>query len=138
MTTSLLELLIAAKKENYQISKLQSEQYDIICVYRSSDAVKYKQIEFLSDLRGFVCEPKQTLIFGDFNFNAVCPNQNYILRELESWNFKQLIQNPTHVQGGVIDHCYITNTIPAASVMMSQKPVYYTDHDIIKVTIKHA
>ena len=38
-------------KENYQISKLHSEKYDIICVYHSSDSVKAKQIDFLSNLR---------------------------------------------------------------------------------------
>ena len=80
----------------------------------------------------------KTLILGDFNCNAVCPNQNFILRMLENWNFKQLIQNPTHIQGGVIDHCYITNTFPIDTVSVSQKPVYYTDHDIIKVTMKNA
>ena len=126
------------KKENYQITKLQSEKYDIVCVYRSSDSVKSNQIKFLSDLRNFILESNQTLIFGDFNFDAVCPNQNFILRQLENWNFQQLIQNPTHIQGGVIDHCYINNTFPISSVEVSQKPVYYTDHDIIKVIMKNA
>ena len=137
VTTSLLELLIAAKKENYQISKLQSEKYDIICVYHSSDSIKSNQKMFLADLRNFICKQNQTLIFGDFNFNVICPNQNFILIELETWNFKQVLQNPTHVQEGVIDHCYMTNTFPIHSVLVSQKPVYYTDHDIIKVTIRH-
>ena len=125
------------KKENYQISKLSSEKYDIVSVYRSSDSVKSNMIEFLTDLRTLLSSNKNTLILGDFNSNAVCLNKNFILSELENWNFKQLVQNPTHVQGGVIDHCYITNTFPIGSVLVSQKPVYYTDHDIITVTIKH-
>jgi exonuclease III len=33
-------------KENYQISKIQSDKYDIICVYRSSNSVKTIQIDF--------------------------------------------------------------------------------------------
>ena len=92
-------------------------------------------IDFLTDLKTLLSIDKKTFILGDFNFNAVCPDQNFILRELENWKFKQLIQNPTHIQGGVIDRCYISNTFPLGSVSVSQKPVYYTDHDIIKVTL---
>ena len=124
------------KKENYQISKLNSEKCDIISVYRSSDSSKSNMITFLSDLRTLLHTNRKTLILGDFNFNALCAEQNFILRELENWNFKQLIQNPTHIQGGVIDHCYISNTFPIGAVSVSQKPIYYMDHDIIKVTIK--
>ena len=124
------------KKENYQLSKLQSEKYDIICVYRSSDSVKSNKIKFLADLRDFIYTTNKTIILGDFNFNALCPNENLILRELENWNFKLLIQIPTHVQGGVIDHCYISNNFPFNLISLSQKSVYYTDHDIIKVNIR--
>ena len=123
------------KKEKYQISKLESEKLDIIAVYRSSDSSKSSMIDFLSDMRTLIFKKKKILILGDFNFNASCQDQNYILRQLENWNFKQLIQNPTHIQGGVIDHCYISNNLPLDSISLSQKSVYYTDHDIIEVTI---
>ena len=124
------------KKENYQISKLSSEKYDIISVYRSSDSVESNMIDFLTDLRTLLCTNKNTLILGDFNFDASSQNKNFLLRGLENWNFKQLIQDPTHVQGGVIDHCYISNDVPICSISLYQKSVYYTDHDIIEVTIK--
>ena len=125
------------RKENYQISKLHAEKFDIISVYCSSDSSKSNMIDFLTELRILLCTNKRNLILGDFNLNARCQNQNFILRELENWNFKQLVQNPTHIQGGVIDHCYISNTFPIDSLVVSQKPVYYTDHDIIKVTMRH-
>ena len=92
-------------------------------------------IEFLSDIRTLIFTKKKTLILGDFNFNALCQDQNYILRELENWNFKQLIQNPTHIQGGVIDHCYISRNLPLSSIFFPQESVYYTDHDIIEIKI---
>ena len=124
------------KKENYQISKLSSEKYDIVSVYRSSDSVKSNMVDFLTDLRTLLSTKKKTLILGDFNFNASSQKKNFLLRGLENWNFKQLIQDPTHVQGGVIDHCYISNDVPICSISLYQKSVYYTDHDIIEVTIK--
>ena len=108
---------------------------DIIAVYRSSDSSRSNRIDFLSDMRTLISTKNKTLILGDFNINALCPDQNCILRELENWNFKQLVQNPTHIQGGVIDHCYLSNNLPLGSISISQKSVYYTDHDIIEVTI---
>ena len=118
-----------------QISKLNSEKLDIIAVYRSSDSSRSNMIDFLSEMRTLISTKNKTLILGDFNFNALCQDQNYILRELENWNFKQLVQTPTHIQGRVIDHCYISNNMPLGSISLAQKSVYYTDHDIIEVTI---
>ena len=122
-------------KQDYQISKLQSLEYEIICVYRSSDSVKSSQINFLMDLRKMISENKRTIILGDFNFNALCPKQNFIFGELETWNFKQIIKEPTHIQGGLIDHCYVSNTLNLNSVSATQKSVYYTDHDIIEIIV---
>ena len=51
--------------------------------------------------------------------------------------FQTLVQNPTHIQGEIIDHCYISNMFPMDSLVVSQKSVYYTDHDIIRITMKH-
>ena len=123
-------------KQNYQISKVKSPEYDIICVYRSSDSVKSSQINFLIDLRGMISEQKKTLILGDFNCNAFCSKQNFILEELETWNFTQILREPTHIQGGLIDHCYVSKNIPMITVSCNQKSVYYTDHDIIDLRIK--
>ena len=88
-------------KQNYQISKVKSPEYDIICVYRSSDSVKSSQINFLIDLRGMISEHKKTFILGDFNCNAFCSKQNFILEELETWNFTQILREPSqHISKG--------------------------------------
>ena len=88
----------------------------------------------MADLRELIVTNKKTLILGDFNFNALNPEQSFILSELENWNFRQIIQKPTHIQGGLIDHCYISN-LPICCISLSQRSVYYTDHDIIEVKI---
>ena len=105
-------------------------------MYRSSDTSRSNMIDFLIDMKTLISTKNKTLILGDFNVNALCQDQNYIMRELETWNFKQLVQNPTHIQGGVIDHCYLSNNLPIGSISLSQKSVYYTDHDIIELKIK--
>ena len=121
--------------EKYQISKIRSKKYDIICVYRSSDTCKSNQISFLNDLHRLLDIKRKTFILGDFNFDALSHDRNLILIELENWNFKQLIENATHIKGGLIDHCYISDNINPVSLTVYQKSVYYTDHDIIPVIV---
>ena len=121
--------------EKYQISKIQSKKYDIICVYRSTDTCKTNQIKFLNDLHSLLNIKRQTFILGDFNFDALLPEKNLILKELQNWNFKQLVEKATHIKGGLIDHCYISDNIDPLTVTINQKSVYYTDHDIIPVLV---
>ena len=121
--------------EKYQISKIRSKKYDIICVYRSTDICKTNQIKFLNDLHSLLNIKRQTFILGDFNFDALLPEKNLILKELQNWNFKQIVEKATHIKGGLIDHCYISDNINPLSVIVNQKSVYYTDHDIIPVFV---
>ena len=41
-----------------------------------------------------------------------------------------------HIQGGLIDHCYMSDNISSSSVSLSQKSVYYTDDDINELIIR--
>ena len=123
--------------EKYQISKLQSSAFDIICVYRSSDSGRETQINFLKDLHSLLSIKRKTFILGDFNFDILCTEINLIFTELNNWNFKQWIQNATHIQGGLIDHCYMSDNIDPNLVTVEQKSVYYTDHDLITLKVKY-
>ena len=69
-------------------------------------------------------------VLGDFNFNALSSERNLILRELENLNFRKIVEFPTHILGGLIDHCYLSDNISPESVYFLQKSVYYTDHDV--------
>ena len=91
-----------------------------MCAYRSSDSGKTIQINFLRDLNSLIKVNRKTFILGDFNFNALAPEKNLILRELENWNFKQIVDKPTHIQGGLIDHCYKSDNIPENSLFQSK------------------
>ena len=74
-------------------------------------------------------------VLGDFNFNALSTERNLILRELENWNFRQIVEFPTHILGGLIVHCYLSDNISPKSVHFLQKSVYYTDHYVEQLII---
>ena len=61
--------------------------------------------------------------------------KNSIMHEIEKLGFSQLLHQPTHILGGLIDHCYVAKNVEDSSYEISQKSVYFTDHDIIEIRI---
>ena len=120
-------------EEGFQMSKLVSEDYDIISVYRSSDFNQVNQQRFTRILINMVNINRKTIIFGDFNMNISCDKTSVLYKSMSISGFSQLIKEPTHIQGGIIDHCYVSKNIMVNNVKLIQKPVYYTDHDILEV-----
>ena len=56
--------------------KKESDEFDIISVYRSSDSNQSKQYNFSKQVLSMVNEYKKTLILGDFNFSALVNADN--------------------------------------------------------------
>ena len=122
---------IDISKNEYQMSKFCSDDYDVICIYRSTNNTSAGQLKFLEDLNELVNPSRKTMVVGDFN--AVYPD-NPISRELHSWDFENVVAQPTHIEGNMIDHWYIAN-IPREKIILKQNPVYYSDHDLLEVSI---
>ena len=52
-------------------------------------------------------------------------------------NFKQLVQQPTHIPGRLIDHAYILNPENDQEIFTERYSPYYTDHDAICITLRN-
>ena len=121
--------------QDMQVTRLTSENLDIIAVYRSSrgslTVLKNKLMQLISD------KDKPVLITGDFNLCYLTQKNNQISRELERDGCQQMMRYPTHVKGGHIDHVYWRDEgkIWEKPVIERYRP-YYTDHDASLVTIK--
>ena len=74
---------------------------------------------------------RRQILFGDFNIEAT---GNLISREFKSWNFTQLVNFPTHEDGGTIDFCLVSDKIPLSSVELRQRAVPWSDHDFLQLT----
>ena len=125
--------MLDVKEDRYQMSKLESNEYDVICAYRSSDSNPENQQTFASVLMSMVNIQKITFILGDFNFNSSGNESSVLIKVMSDFGFSQLVKEPINNQGGIIDHCYLSNIILPNDVKLTQKPVYYTDHDILEV-----
>ena len=117
-------------KQEYQMSLFCSDEYDVICVYRSTDNSSAGILNFLEDLNELINRNRRTFIVGDFNI--IFPD-NPISRELFSVDFDNVVTKPTHIDGNLIDHLY-TN-IRKDEIFLKQTPVYYSDHDLLKLAV---
>ena len=108
--------------ENFQIlSGLYNEKIQVFVLYLSKEANFKDIIEILQ--QWMIARP--TIVIGDFNYQA--SEENMLSTFLHSKGLMQIVKRPTHVDGGIIDHCYVPsewkNTINAEYFF-----TYYTDH----------
>ena len=120
-------------KPNYQMTKIISVNMDIINVYRSSSA---ENLAFINDLCELLDSKKHTLILGDFNICFLKENNNKVFTTLRRLGFKQLVERPSHILGGLIDlvFCYCPEVDVPYDV--KQTAQYYLDHDLIIISGK--
>ena len=86
--------------ECFQMVKISSDKMDVINVYRSSDA---NNSQFLTELLKLIKASKRTLIIGDFNLCYLNQKSHQVFVALESIEFHQLVEKPTHMEGRLID-----------------------------------
>ena len=91
--------------------------------------------ELLGVLRLLICQDKSYVIGGDFNLDLIKKRSNSLTSFLTSQGFKQLVTKATHIQGGLIDHCY-ARIINECSYEIDAIGKVYSDHDSLCFTLK--
>ena len=90
-------------KDNIQISKFCSFVLDVIVLYRSQSASYLKCKSYIDT----TLDPrKNQFIIGDFNFCFINDSSNATAEYLRRQNFRQLVQEPTHIGGHLLDQAY--------------------------------
>ena len=119
---------------NTQITKFNTENLDVINVYRSSDG---NSAELLTKLIDMMTTEKAVLITGDFNICMMNNEKNRMSQGLmEKEKFIQLMTEATHIQGGHIDHVYWRNFLDLwTGPVVERYSPYYSDHDASCITI---
>ena len=104
-------------------------RFDLISIYRSQD----EKEEIFQDILNLIDTEKPTIILGDLNLNILkCPEHS-MLRNLKDLSFKQLVQTPTHEQGGLLDLVFLSHHFNQNEVTIENVSVYYSDHDLIHI-----
>jgi hypothetical protein len=116
--------------ETFQVIKISVESLDIISAYRSSDRGNLS--DFTNRIVALVDREKPTIVCGDININYLKDNANEFSHQLSIVGFRQLVKEPTHIAGGLLDHFYAY--FPKKTMKISEQfihPLYFSDHDAI-------
>ena len=81
---------------NIQLTKITMSQLDIVTIYRSQEEPLLRAVHFLQNL---INPQKDTLVIGDFNYDA--NKENELSKYLDREGFTQLVTLPTHIRGGI-------------------------------------
>ena len=124
---------IDIKEENLQLSKFTSDVIELVVLYRSQNG-DHKQLTQI--LEPLLDQKKPLLVVGDFNFcfmeNSVNPTKKYFHENF----FAQLLQEPTHIEGNMLDHAHIRDLKRVNKYMTELHSKYYTDHKAVAVLLK--
>ena len=121
------------KKPHLQMTKMSSNQLDVIVIYRSQEE-NYKSvkdhIETLTNMN------KTTMIIGDLNY-CHKSEKNELSEYLKEKGFRQQVTDATHIQGAILDQVHFRSIKPASAIVVELCPTYYTydDHDMITVLL---
>ena len=74
------------------------------------------------------------MVVGDFNF---CYHEsNSTLKYLINNNFNQLIQEPTHIDGNILDQAHVRDVKGKFKYFQEVHSKYYSDHKGISIIIQ--
>ena len=119
--------------DGYSMSKLSSQDLDVIGVYKSRLG---KLQDIITQLEDMIDDKKITVIGGDFNICILKHPHNLMTNKLKELHFDQTVKQATQIDGGLIDHLYIKKRKGQdISWVVEVLPKYYSDHDCICVTL---
>ena len=119
--------------EKFQANKFQHIDVDLICLYRSQIG---NSITFLQDLTKLIDIRRPTMIMGDFNCCYRENIDNKLVQGLLNLGFKQLVHEPTYIQGRTIDHAYLLDQQQTLRASIERYSPYYSDHDAIGICLR--
>ena len=114
--------------KTHQMTKVSKNDFCFINVYRSNGADNQ---QFLLDLDELTRDPATYVLVGDFNENFLCDPKPTLVRQLNARGFIQIVDSPTHIHGGCLDHVYVNQSQPTLATEVSFRN--YTDHAAITV-----
>jgi exonuclease III len=121
------------KKPDMQISKFTSSSLDIILLYRSQSA---NFSELNQEIESLTNREKPQLVIGDFNFCYLTHTSNATRNYLLGDSFTQLIEEPTHIDGHLLDQAYLRDMDRVLDCTVEVQSKYYTDHKGLAIVIK--
>ena len=121
----------AIKTQDFQMASYKSKSRYLINIYASQKASSSILLSNLGDVLDSIDYMSETFIFGDFNICYKTESNHAVVKHLLDIGFQQLVEEPTHSEGRLLDHVYVRN--PSSTYTIFQHSLPYLDHDMIHV-----
>ena len=115
------------KNEKFSAILVKTSLMDILFVYLSN-GFDWKALKKI--LEDFIQSKNDLAVIGDTNINYLSEDDNFT-KFMKNKKFVQMIQQPTHESGGLLDQIYINESLSKKNPKCFQKAVYFSDHDAI-------
>ena len=116
--------------KTHQMIKVSRNGFHVINVYCSKGANN----QLLLDLDALTKDPETYIVVGDFNENFLCNPKPTFVRQMNAKGFIQIVDLPTHIQGGCLDHVYVKQSQWKLATEVNFRT--YTDHAAITVMVE--
>ena len=121
--------------DSCQITKISSNNIDVINVYRSKDCdlEEFKLMIFkMIDANDMF---RKVLICGDLNIHYTEETSNSFVKKIvDEYKFEQLVTDPTHDGGNTLDHVYVSQALQGR-VVVEKTCSYFSDHDLLTIKV---
>ena len=77
------------------------------------------------------------MVVGDLNFHYLEEGANSTKQFFKKENYSQLILEPTHIEGNIIDQAYVKDESRLLKFTAELQTKYYTDHRCIAIVVNH-
>ena len=116
-----------------QLSKFSSANLDLISIYRSSQGNLQEMNNFIKQLRN---RNVPQVVVGDLNFHYLEETNNSTKEFFKQEKYSQLIMEPTHTEGNILDHAYVRDERNLLIFTAEVQTKYYTDHRGISLIVE--
>ena len=114
-----------------QLMKVSREDIEIVNVYRSQECRDFQEkLNFVVDLS------RPTFVWGDTNIDINKDSGKSFAEFMKNLGFTQLVTQPTHDRGGLLDHVWVTADL-VEKARVNQSAVYFSDHDILTIQLSN-
>ena len=106
--------------------KISFKTFDIINIYRFGSNSNIR--DFTTEVLLLLDCTRTQVVAGDLNIDLLKNPNNYFTQSMADRGFRQLVTEPTHNQGGLIDHVYFHKAEGASCELFSNHTMFWSDH----------
>ena len=116
-----------------QLSKFSSSAFDVIVLYKSKQESPENLIQAIEMMTQ---SSDAALVLGDFNYCYNIDSKNAITKYMKDRQFKQLIAEPTHIEGNLLDQAHLRDIRKELTVTSEVHGKYFTDHKSLNIILR--